>query len=97
MSAKSMRRADLVFEIGCEELPAGMIAKAATEFKVILEKYFSTQNLLEKSSVEVFGGPRRLTAICKDLRTQQPDDVREVTGPRRASPTTMSASRHARR
>ena len=81
MSAKNMRRADLVFEIGCEELPAGMIAKAAAEFKAILEKYLSTENLLEKSSIEVFGGPRRLTAICEDLRTQQPDDVREVTGP----------------
>ncbi len=81
MSAKNMRRADLVFEIGCEELPAGMIAKAAAEFKAILEKYLSTENLLEKSSIEVFGGPRRLTAICEDLRAQQPDDVREVTGP----------------
>ncbi len=36
---------DFLFEIGCEEIPAGMIAKACDEFKVILEKYLTTAGL----------------------------------------------------
>jgi len=35
----SSNAADLLFEIGCEEIPAGMIARAASELQVILEKY----------------------------------------------------------
>ena len=73
---------DFVFEIGCEELPAGMIAKASSELKAILEKYFSTNGLLEANGkVEAFGGPRRLAAIAHGVRLRQEDVVREVTGP----------------
>lgn len=76
--------ADFLFEIGCEEIPAGMIAKACDEFKVILEKYLSTAGLLEQGSIEVLGAPRRLVALCKAMRIKQPDSEREVTGPPRA-------------
>ncbi len=73
---------DFLFEIGCEELPAGMIAKASSELKAILEKYFSTNGLLDSSgSIETFGGPRRLAAIVRHVRLRQEDIVREVTGP----------------
>jgi glycyl-tRNA synthetase beta chain len=73
---------DFLFEIGCEELPAGMIAKASSELKAILEKYFSTNDLLDSSgSIEAFGGPRRLAAIARRVRLRQEDVVREVTGP----------------
>jgi glycyl-tRNA synthetase beta chain len=72
---------DFLFEIGCEEIPAGMIARACDELKVILEKYLSTAGLLEKESIEVLGAPRRLAVLCKAIRLQQPDTEREVTGP----------------
>ena len=73
---------DFVFEVGCEELPAGMIAKASSELKAILEKYFSTNGLLVAGGqVEAFGGPRRLAAIAHGVRLRQEDVVREVTGP----------------
>ena len=73
---------DFLFEIGCEELPAGMIAKASHELKAILEKYFSTNGLLASGgSIESFGGPRRLAAIARGVRLRQEDVVREVTGP----------------
>jgi glycyl-tRNA synthetase beta chain len=75
------KTADFLVEIGCEEIPAGMIAKACDEFKVILEKYLTTAGLLEKENVEVFGAPRRITAVCEALLQRQPDSVREVTGP----------------
>jgi len=76
---------EFLFEIGCEEVPAGMIAKAATELKVILEKYFLTNALLDESaaasSIETFGAPRRLTAVVRNVRLKQEDRKREVTGP----------------
>ena len=73
--------ADFLFEIGCEEIPAGMLPGAMRELKVILEKYFSTHNLMQDSNIEVYGSPRRLVAVCADLRVKQPDETREVTGP----------------
>jgi glycyl-tRNA synthetase beta chain len=72
---------DFLFEIGCEEIPAEMIARACDELKVILEKYLSTAGLLDKESVEVLGAPRRLAVLCKAIRLKQPDTEREVTGP----------------
>ena len=79
---------EFLFEIGCEEIPAGMIAKAAAELKVILEKYLVTHALLDQnsagSSMETFGAPRRLTAIARDVRLKQEDRTREITGPPKA-------------
>jgi glycyl-tRNA synthetase beta chain len=73
--------ADFLFEIGCEEIPAGMLPGAMKELKVILEKYFSTHNLMQDTSVEIYGAPRRLVATCANLRVKQPDETREITGP----------------
>ena len=73
--------ADFLFEIGCEEIPAGMLPGAMKELKVILEKYLATHNLIQDSSIEVYGAPRRLVASCAKLRVKQPDETREVTGP----------------
>ena len=76
---------DFLFEIGCEEIPAGMIAKASSELKAILEKYFSTTGLLAENSagasIETFGAPRRLTAIARGIHLKQEDVTREITGP----------------
>jgi glycyl-tRNA synthetase beta chain len=72
---------DLLFEIGCEEIPAGMLPGAAQEFKVILEKYLRTYNLMEESPVETLGAPRRLAGVCASIRARQPDEIKEVTGP----------------
>ena len=73
--------ADFLLEVGCEEIPAGMIAGAASELKIILEKYLRAESLLEDASIEAFGGPRRLAASCTRLRLHQADVRREVTGP----------------
>jgi glycyl-tRNA synthetase beta chain len=73
--------ADFLFEIGCEEIPAGMLPVAMKELKVILEKYLTTHNLMQDSSIEVYGAPRRLVATCAKLRVKQPDETKEVTGP----------------
>lgn len=76
---------EFLFEIGCEEIPASMIPKAAFELKVILEKYFLTNALLDgnsaASAIETFGAPRRLTAIVRNVRMKQEDRTREIVGP----------------
>ena len=78
-------RGDFLFEIGCEEIPAGMILRAAQELKVLLQKYFLANQLLDEKlaqdSIEAFGAPRRLTAITRGVRLRQEDVIREVTGP----------------
>ena len=75
------RVAEFLLEVGCEEIPAGMIPTAAAELKVILNKYFGSENLLDGASVEAFGAARRLVATCPALRVRQDDVTREVMGP----------------
>jgi glycyl-tRNA synthetase beta chain len=76
---------ELLLEIGCEEIPAGLLAGAATELQVTLQKYLSAENLLiDGASVETFAAPRRLVATCSKLRPRQEDVSREVTGPPKA-------------
>ncbi len=98
-SSAAARTAEFLLELGCEEIPAWMIERAANELKALLEKYLSESSLLvgallaapstpsspSSSSIEVFGGPRRLTVISPAFRLKQPDIVREVTGPPKAS------------
>ena len=73
--------AELLLEVGCEEIPAGMIPTASKDLKVILQKYLSSENLLDGSSVEAFGAARRLVATCPSVRLRQDDVSREVVGP----------------
>lgn len=73
--------APFLLEIGCEEIPAGMVAGASGELKVLLEKYLSAERLLAGATLEAFGSPRRLVAIGQDLPVRQEDVEREVVGP----------------
>jgi glycyl-tRNA synthetase beta chain len=75
------KRVELLFEIGCEEIPAGMLPRAIAELKTILEKHLTAENLTEGVTVETFGAPRRLTAWIRGLVAKQADVENEVTGP----------------
>src|SRR5271154_5368801 len=81
-------RGDLLFEIGCEEIPAGMILKASQELKAILAKYLSANGLVDEptaqASIETFGAPRRLVAIARNIQLKQEDVTREISGPPKA-------------
>jgi glycyl-tRNA synthetase beta chain len=76
---------EFLFEVGCEEIPAGMISRASQELKVILEKYFLANALLEQSqasgAIETFGAPRRLVAIVRGVLLRQKDSTKEIIGP----------------
>jgi glycyl-tRNA synthetase beta chain len=80
-SDTSEKKLDLLFEIGCEEIPAGMLRRAEEELKVNLEKLLTTESLIEGIHVETFSGPRRLSAHVTGFPVKQADVVNEVTGP----------------
>jgi glycyl-tRNA synthetase beta chain len=75
------RRVELLFEIGCEEIPAGMLPKAEEEFRANLEKLLSAESLSSGVTVETFSAPRRMTAWVRGLPEKQDDAVNEVLGP----------------
>ncbi len=75
---------DFLLEVGCEEIPARMVSRAASDLRAVLDKYLGSANLLEAARISTFGGPRRLAAEIEGIRSRQPDEVREVIGPPRS-------------
>ena len=75
------KRSELLFEIGSEEIPAGMLSKAEEELKANLEKLLIAESLGEGLTADAFGGPRRLTAWVRGFPAKQADVVNEITGP----------------
>ena len=80
-AAAKDKRVELLFEVGCEEIPAGMLPKAEEELRINIEKLLSAESLSEGVTVETFSAPRRLTAWVRGLLAKQPDLEAEVTGP----------------
>jgi len=72
--------ADLLFELGCEEIPAKMLAKALADLPAAVEAKLQGARLTF-SSVRALGTPRRLAFIVKGLADRQPDLDEEVVGP----------------
>ncbi|MEJ5252572.1 MAG: glycine--tRNA ligase subunit beta [Chthonomonadetes bacterium] len=72
--------AELLLEIGTEELPAGVVESALAQLQSAV-----TQRLQEAriafGEVETFGTPRRLILYIHDVAPSQTDVVREVRGP----------------
>ena len=79
--APAPQRVELLFEIGAEEIPAGMLPRAVEELKTILEKHLTAENLIEGVTLETFGAPRRLAAVARGIIAKQADVESEVTGP----------------
>src|SRR5215468_2756119 len=81
ISAKPDQRIELLFEIGAEEIPAGMVPRAISELKAILDRHLAAENYQQGVTIETFGGPRRLTAWVRGLLAKRADVENEVTGP----------------
>src|SRR5882762_3403965 len=75
------KKMELLFEVGCEQIPAGMVAKAADDLKAYIEKLLTAESVGDGVTVETFGGPRRLTLWAQNLPRKQADVTSEVTGP----------------
>ncbi|HET7501547.1 MAG TPA: glycine--tRNA ligase subunit beta [Kofleriaceae bacterium] len=72
--------ADLLFEIGCEEIPAKMLTRALADLPGLVEARLTVARL-GHAGVRALGTPRRLAVIVKQLADRQPDLNEEVIGP----------------
>lgn len=78
-----MEKAELVVELGLEEIPASMIEEAARQFSEILVASLREQRLSAGESI-VWHTPRRIIAGIRDIPVRQEDLAVTVTGPPRS-------------
>ncbi len=74
-------KGEFLFEIGCEEIPAGMLEAARHSLQVLLEEELRGCGLLLDKPIVTYATPRRLVATCERLAPAEPDRVNEVVGP----------------
>ena len=72
--------ADLLFEIGTEEIPASYVPPALAQLREIATESL-THHRIPFGEIETFGTPRRITLSIKDLKTLQESEETEVVGP----------------
>jgi len=72
--------ADLLLEIGCEELPAGYIRPALEQWAGLVRAALDEARL-GCAGVKTAGTPRRLAVFAAGVREAQHDALVEVTGP----------------
>lgn len=72
--------ADLLFEIGTEELPAAELDKALEQLETAFTKWLE-ENRLSYADLRVLGTPRRQTVLIEALKTNQDDRLVELKGP----------------
>jgi glycyl-tRNA synthetase beta chain len=75
------KKLELLFEVGCEEIPAGMLGRATDDLKAGLEKQLAVESLVDGVVVEAFSTPRRLVLWARGLPARQADVVNELIGP----------------
>lgn len=71
---------DLLFELGCEELPPKSLLKLSNALLNGIESGLKEANLAY-SSAHAYASPRRLAVIIKALNSAQPDKSVEKRGP----------------
>ena len=70
-----------LLEIGCEEIPARMIAAASEELKKRVDDLLVREHLSVGGEVSSLDTPRRLAVLAPDIAAAQPDVTEELTGP----------------
>ncbi len=71
---------DFLLEIGCEEIPARMIAAASEELRDRVGALLNRERLTG-GAVTHFDTPRRLAVMASDIAASQADVTEEITGP----------------
>ncbi len=71
---------DLLFEIGIEEIPARFMEPALKQLRELAADGLQ-QAGLEYADMQVYGTPRRIALLVKDLAEMQPDGQQESKGP----------------
>jgi glycyl-tRNA synthetase beta chain len=72
---------NLLFEIGCEELPASAVDLAVSHLPAALKSALESARI-SVGNIESFGTPRRLIVHAQNLAHKQEDLSTEVQGPR---------------
>ena len=73
---------DLLYEIGCEELPPGLIKSLTNQLFENVTKGLTENNIpYNKETVETFNTPRRITIYITNLPGEQKTEIIEVKGP----------------
>jgi glycyl-tRNA synthetase beta chain len=72
--------ADLLFEIGAEEIPAGFVPPALRQLEADLAKLLGEARLAHRE-VKAVGTPRRLAVWARDVAQRQTDAHSEAMGP----------------
>ena len=75
--------AELLLEIGVEELPYQFVVPALTSLKESAERLFNDQRLTVQS-LRTMGTPRRLTIVINGLALKQTSMTKEAMGPSKA-------------
>jgi glycyl-tRNA synthetase beta chain len=72
--------ADLLFEIGAEEIPAGFVPPALRQLEEDLARALDVARLAH-GEVKALGTPRRLAVFARDVAARQTDAKTEAVGP----------------
>lgn len=72
--------ADLIFEIGCEEMPARFVRPAMISLKELASKHLAEMQLTY-DSLQTTGTPRRLALMIDGLLAEQPERTDLALGP----------------
>ena len=73
--------ADLLYEIGAEEIPAGYIAPALDQLARALGRELDAARLSHGQEIRTAGTPRRLTVAVTGVAERQADSEEEAIGP----------------
>ena len=79
-TAVSTETAELLFEIGTEEIPASYIPPVLEQLSEIATDSLTTHRI-PFGKIQTFGTPRRITLSIKDVQVLQESQETEVTGP----------------
>ncbi len=79
-SDTAQETAELLFEIGTEEIPASYIPPALEQLSKIATDSL-TEHRIPFGDIQTFGTPRRITLAIKEIKTGQESQETEVMGP----------------
>ena len=72
---------DFLLEIGCEEIPARMIAAAQEELQRRVSDLLNRERLAASGEISHVDTPRRLAVIAQGIPAAQPDVTEQINGP----------------
>jgi len=80
MTRKNMS-AELLLEIGTEEIPSAYLEEGLNELRRLAEACLKENRIEVTGNLRTYGTPRRLVLIGKTIAEKQEDLVKEMTGP----------------